>query len=52
MLNKFVVNIEDKHLKLNIHFFNKQLRSVLSPQNGLYFQDFQGSNLPNDCLVV
>ena len=35
-----------------LHFFYKQLGSGLSPQRCLYFQNFRGSNLLKDCLVV
>ena len=31
-LSKFVINIDDGHLKLNVHFFYKQPGSGLSPQ--------------------
>ena len=41
-----------KLLKDKIHFFYKQLGSRPSRQSCLYFQDFQGSMLLNDCLVV
>ena len=32
--------------------FYEQLESGPTPQNCLYFQDFQGKNLINGCLVV
>ena len=37
---------------MRLHFFCKQLRSGLSPQNCLYFQGFWGTKLLNGCFVV
>ena len=34
-LSKFVINIDDGHLKLNVHFFYKQPGLGLNPQSYL-----------------
>ena len=42
----------ERIIRFDLHLFYKQLRSGPSPQSCLFFQDFQGSKLLKDCLVV